>query len=234
MIASARALPRIPLGAPCGGLPAPRTPRPAFEKSGGKLAGKLFWVSGGRCWPAAHRERRASFVYGKPGRKRGGGWGVWTVENRNGSGGAAGAHSAHNAGAGANGPRPCVGFAGPEGPQNAAAPRRRPPATPPPPRQRTSAGPPAVAHGKQEGRRGHGGGRRRLAAGGRPQGRPPACQTKSAGWRQSLRPRAFQDASRPAAAPPGAGFSTYAKKATQKPGLSSNLATPRPPPGKRW
>ncbi len=39
-----------------------RPPRPAFEKSGGKLAGKLFRFSGGICWRAAHRERPARFV----------------------------------------------------------------------------------------------------------------------------------------------------------------------------
>ena len=39
---------------------------------------------------------------------------------------AAGAHSAHKAWAGTFGPRPCFGFAGPLGPQNAAAPRRNP------------------------------------------------------------------------------------------------------------
>ena len=44
-------------------------PWPAFEKSGGKLAGKLLWGSGELCRPAAHRERRARFLYRKPGRK---------------------------------------------------------------------------------------------------------------------------------------------------------------------
>ena len=39
-------------------------------------------------------------------------------------GGAAGALRAHKAWAGANGPRPCFGFVGPSGPQNAAAPPR--------------------------------------------------------------------------------------------------------------
>ena len=45
---------------------------------------------------------------------------------------AAGAHSAHKAGAGASGPRPCFGFAGPPGRQNTAAPRA---VLPPPPRR---------------------------------------------------------------------------------------------------
>ena len=53
-------------------------------------------------------------------------------------GGAAGAHSAHKAWAGTFGPRPCFGFAGPLGPQNAAAPRRDPtsPSSPSPARLR--------------------------------------------------------------------------------------------------
>ena len=63
--------------------------------------------------------------------KRGGGWIAWPVENPSGPGGAAGAHSAHKAWAGALGPRPCFGFAGPSGPQNAAAPPpQRPPGRP--------------------------------------------------------------------------------------------------------
>ena len=37
-------------------------PPPAFEKSGGKPAGKLLWLSMGLCRPAAHRERRAWFA----------------------------------------------------------------------------------------------------------------------------------------------------------------------------
>ena len=118
--------PWTPLGASCGGLPAPRTPRPAFEKSGGKPAGKLFWVCNGLCWPAAHRERRARLVCGKAGRERvvDGSFGRRKIAAF--PGGAAGAHSAHNAGAGAFGPRPCVGFAGPPGPPNAAAPPGKP------------------------------------------------------------------------------------------------------------
>ena len=44
-------------------------PRPAFEKSGGKPAGKLLLISNGICWPAAHRERRACFVCRKLVRK---------------------------------------------------------------------------------------------------------------------------------------------------------------------
>ena len=165
------------MGAPCGGLPAPRMqfakvvarrrqggflqlpcslgfrlassatggarlrPPAAFEKSGGKLAGNLLWVSGGRCWPAAHRERRASFVDR-----------FWS--------GKIGASF--------------------ERAENAAAPPRtlaatsNPRASPPPPALRRLPG--------SAGRMGRTcGGRRRLAAGGRPQGRPPACQTKERG-----------------------------------------------------
>ena len=44
-------------------------PPSAFEKSGGKPAGKLLRFSGGICRPAAHGERRARFVCRKPGRK---------------------------------------------------------------------------------------------------------------------------------------------------------------------
>ena len=73
---------------------------------------------------------------------KGGGWIVWTAENRSVPGGAAGAHSAHNAGAGAFGPRPCVGFAGPPGPPNAAAPPAHPQRRPPTPC--ASAPPPAL------------------------------------------------------------------------------------------
>ena len=164
------------------------------------------------CWPAAHRERRASFVYGKPGRKRGGGWGVWTVENRNGSGGGGG--------------------------RAQRAQRRRPPAPPndarQPPRQRALRRAYSGCPGAQEGRGVPAGGRRRLAAGGRPAGPPPGLPNKKRGLEALPPARAFQDASRPAAAPPPATVSTTAKKATQKPGLSVYPAPLRPPPEKRW
>ena len=90
------------------------------------------------------------------------------------------AQRAHRRG-GAFGPRPCGGFAGPSGPQNAAAPPRTPPRQPSSPR--ASAPPPALRRlPGSAGRMGRTcGGRRRLAAGGRPQGRPPACQTKERG-----------------------------------------------------
>ena len=117
-------------------------------------------------------------------------------------GGAAGARSAHNAGGGGPWPPPLRWFCGPFGPAKRRRPpgvtQRRPP-TPTPARFRRPPGGCSWEAGRKARTRG---GRRRLAAGGRPQGRPPACQTKSAGRRQSLRPRAFQDASRPAAAPP--------------------------------
>ncbi len=72
-------------------------------------------------------------------------------------GGAAGAHSAHKAWAGTFGPRPYFGFAGPLGPQNAAAPRRDPtsPPSPSPARLRQPYGGWMWA---QEGRGGHAGG----------------------------------------------------------------------------
>ena len=79
--------PWTPLGASGGGLPAPRTPRPAFEKSGGKPAGRRFGFCNGMRWPAAHRERRARFVCRKARRERVGGWIAWMVENSSGLGG---------------------------------------------------------------------------------------------------------------------------------------------------
>ena len=114
--------------------------------------------------------------------ERGGGWTAWPVENSSVPGGAAGAHSAHTAGGGGLRPPPLRWFCGPFGP----AKRRRPAAHPPtatlqPPRQPTSAGPTAVAWERREDGADMRGGRRRLAAGGRPQGRPPACQTKERG-----------------------------------------------------
>ena len=69
-------------------------PLPAFEKSGGKPAGKLLLFFGHMCWPAALWERRASFT------KR-----VWNgriapssktrQKTAGAAGGAAGARSAH-------------------------------------------------------------------------------------------------------------------------------------------
>ena len=85
---------------PCGVLPAGALPldpvggsapkpRPAFEKSGGKPAGKLLWISDGLCWPAAHRERRARFVCRKPKRKglADGSFGRWKIPAARGGGG---------------------------------------------------------------------------------------------------------------------------------------------------
>ncbi len=86
-------------------------------------------------------------------------------------GGAAGAHSAHKAWAGTFGPRPYFGFAGPLGPQNAAAPRRDPTLSPPL-RQRASASHTAVGCGHRK----EGADMRGAAAfggqGGGPAGRP--------------------------------------------------------------
>ena len=128
-------------------------PPSAFEKSGGKPAGKLLRFSGEICRPAAHGERRARFVCRNPRRKgvaddsfgrqktataRGGG-GVW----RPGGPRAPGPAKQKSRGR-RQSLRPC--FSG------RFAPRRRPRAPqrlPPPPRRRTSSGPMAVAHGKQ-------------------------------------------------------------------------------------
>ncbi len=95
-------------------------------------------------------------------------------------GGAAGAHSAHKAWAGTFGPRPCFGFAGPLGPQNAAAPRRDPtsPPSPSPARLRQPYGGWMWA---QEGRGGHAGGGGVWRPGGRPCGPPPGLPNKRAG-----------------------------------------------------
>ena len=138
--------------------------------------------------------------------------------------GAAGAHSAHNAGAGALGPRPCVGFAGPSGPQNAAAPRRNPtaPRTPAPAHLRRPYGGCPAAQEGWGGPRGGGGvwqARRPHGAAG-PPNKIASPGLKAPG---SL----FQDASRPAAAPPRRVFRQRQK----------GSANPQPrsaPPGKRW
>ena len=72
------------------------------------MAGKLFWFltdyAGGPLIGSGPLVLWAGF-----GAEKVGGWIVWLAKNSSVSGGAAGAHSAHNAGAGANGPRPCVG-----------------------------------------------------------------------------------------------------------------------------
>ena len=117
--------PWTPLGAP------PPNPWPAFKKSGGKLAGKLFWFSNGRCWPAAHRERRARLVCGKPGRERGGGWIAWAEENPSAQGGRRlGAKRPERANPGPLAPGSLFYLAAggrPRGPLPRPAKRRRPP-----------------------------------------------------------------------------------------------------------
>ena len=149
---------RPPLGAPCGGLPAPRTPRPAFEKSGGKPAGKLFWVCNGLCWPAAHGERRARFVCRKARRERVGGWIAWMVENSSGSGGGGGRAQRAQSRGGGPWPPPLLWFCGPFGP----AKRRRPPGVtqrrPPTPAPAHPRRPYGGCLGAQEGWGGHAGG----------------------------------------------------------------------------
>ena len=98
-------------------------PPPAFEKSGGKPAGKLFWVCNGLCWPAAHRERRARFVRRKLRWERlaDGSFGRWKIPAARGGGGRA--QRAQSMG-GDLWPPPMLWFCGPPGP----AKRRRPPA----------------------------------------------------------------------------------------------------------
>ena len=122
-------------------------------------------------------------------------------------GGAAGAHSAHKAGAGALGPRPCFGFAGPSGPQNAAAPRRNPttPAYP-----RASAPPPALGRlPGSAGRMGRTcGGRRRSGAGAKGPG-PRTCPLPG-------KPGSGRVGVAHPPPPPSAGFSTNAKKRNAK------------------
>ncbi len=134
-------------------------------------------------------------------------------KNRSVPGGAAGAHSAHTAGAGAFGPRPCGGFAGPSGPQNAAAPPRTPPrqlsnprASPPPPALRRLPG--------SAGRMGRtcGGGGGVWRPGGGPRAAPRPAKQKSGVRGQGPRAPLFQDASRPAAAPPPPGFPPTPKR----------------------
>ena len=114
--------PWTPLGASCGGLPAPRTPRPAFEKSGGKPAGRRFGFCNGMRWPAAHGERRARFVW-RTSRRQGlvdGSLGWWKIPAARGGGGRA--QRAQSRGGGPW-PPPLLWFCGPFGP----AKRRRPP-----------------------------------------------------------------------------------------------------------
>ena len=97
-----------------------------------------------------------------------GAFGRWKIVTA--PGGAAGAHSAHNA----------------------AAPRRRP-TTPANPRvSAPSVGPTAVARARRKVGASLRGGGGVWRPGGGPQGRPPACQTKSAGWRLCLRPALFR------------------------------------------
>ena len=122
-----------------------------------------------------------------------GGWIVWPVEDPSGPGGAAGAHSAHKAWAGTFGPRPCFGFAGPLGPQNAAAPRRDPtsPSSPSPARLRQPYGGRSWEAGRLRRTCGGGGGVFRAGAfGPGPKNKPAAGQSPVAGgWAQPTRRR---------------------------------------------
>ena len=140
--------------------------------------------------------------------------------NPGGRGGGGRAQRAQRRGRGPLAPAPCVGFVGlgPPGapaPQNAAAPARTPaaPRVPMPVRFRRPCG--GCLGGA--GRSGQAcGGRRRLAAVGWPCGPPHGLPNKIASPGLKAPGSLFQDASRPAAAPP-AGFSANANKAAQTP-----------------
>ena len=177
------------------------------------------------CRPAAHRERRASLVSEKRDGEVGALFG--RLERTPAfPGGAAGAHSAHKAGAGAFGPRPCFGFAGPPGRQNTAAPRRNPtaPRTPAPAHLRRPCG--GCLGGA--GRSGQAcGGRRRLAAVGWPCGPPHGLPNKRAGpWAFGPGPRSFRTLRVPPPPPPP-GFPPTPKR-------QRKLQPRSAPPGKRW
>ena len=123
-------------------------PRPAFEKSGGKPAGKLLLISNEICWPAAHRERRACFVCRKLVRKNG------RFVRRDGKqpaapGGRRGRCAPTKQGGGGLWPRPLLWFCGPFGP----AKRRRPPAHPNSPRLPHAGAPPSAIRRSLRGRR---------------------------------------------------------------------------------
>ena len=122
------------------------------------------------------------------------------------------AQRAHRRGGGLRPPPPAVvlrALRARKTPPPRRAPLRQPP-TPAPAHLRRPYG---GCLGAQGGWGGHAGGRRRLAAGGRPQGRPPGLPNKRAGS-GAKGPRAplFQDASRPAAAPPPPGFPPTPKR----------------------
>ena len=124
---------------------------------------------------------------------------------------------------GAFGPRPCFGFAGPSGPQIAAAPRRAPNGPLLPHANRASGSPTAVARRRRKAGADPGGGggvwqaRRPHGAAG-PPNKIASPGLKAPG---SL----FQDASRPAAAPPRRVFRQHKKG-------SANSSPAPPHPGK--
>ena len=113
---------------------------------------------------------------------------------------------------GAFGPRPCFGFAGPSGPQNAAAPPRTlaatssPRASPPPPALRR-----LLMGSRKAGAATRGGGGVWRPGGG-PRAAPRPAKQKSGVRGQGPRAPLFQDASRPAAAPPPPGFPPTPKR----------------------
>ena len=162
------------------GAASPPHPPAAFEKSGGKPAGKLLLISNGICWPAAHRERRACFVCRKLERKN------RRLARKDGKQPASqGGRRARTArtkhGRGPTAPAPLLWFCGPFGPAKRRRPpahTQRPPATPRHPRlYRPYAGDPGEG-GKPDaalwGAAAFGGGAAQWAA-------PPAKQKAGAG-----------------------------------------------------
>ena len=140
----AGALPLDPVG---GSAP---KPRPAFEKSGGKPAGKLFWVCNGLCWPAAHWERRARLVCGKAGRERtvDGSFGRWNIPAFRAGRRARTARTKQERGPLA--PAPALVLRALRARQTPPPPRRNPTTPANPSRQRTPAGPTAVGQARRK------------------------------------------------------------------------------------
>ncbi|PWM02201.1 MAG: hypothetical protein DBY06_04665 [Clostridiales bacterium] len=149
-------------------------PWPAFEKAGenqlvnffgfpAECAGPPLIGSGGLVWSAKSGTGKWALYsegWKEPQRSRGGGGRAQRAQSMG----------------GAFGPRPCFGFAGPSGPQNAAAPRRAPNGPLLPHANRASGSPTAVARRRRKAGADPGG----AAAFGRPGGPmgPPGRQTK--------------------------------------------------------
>ena len=186
-------------------------PPAAFEKSGGKSAGKLLLISNRICRRAAHRERPARFVgwfwCGK-------GWRMDCMAGQKFQRFGRGGGRAQRAQSRSGGPWPplLLWFCGPSGP----AKRRRPGGHPCgillPPGQQASVGHTAVARGRRmDGAVTGGGGVWRPWGG--PQGRPTASQTKEGAPGPPLSGRFA-----PRRRPPGALRSPPRPKGNKKPG----------------